>query len=274
VEEQIRRIIRDERAKDPLITVAGLEKALQKRFDRGFSHQYVSKIADKVAREGLIDADRTQIEERMNFTRENYRMMRDRLLRIIYWNPEEHPGERGPLNRDVIEAAKNIVMMDLALLQAEIANGMYKEPIDEITKEIRYDPLPDEVRTVIIAAWTLLIASRVTGSSWQTRPSQPIHPRTFHRIGKGRASRYECRRKQRMERVSGLLGCLRQHGSSGGLTCELERKSGLPTRCARPAVAAISSTEQVRPTYIKMATVLTEEINPGRWHVARQTLVL
>jgi hypothetical protein len=179
VEEQIRRIIRDERAKDPLITVAGLEKALQKRFDRGFSHQYVSKIADKVAREGLIDADRTQIEERMNFTRENYRMMRDRLLRIIYWNPEEHPGERGPLNRDVIEAAKNIVMMDLALLQAEIANGMYKKPIDEIAKEIRYDPLPDEVRTVIIAAWTLLIASRVTGSSWQTRPSQPTHPRTF-----------------------------------------------------------------------------------------------
>jgi hypothetical protein len=95
----------------------------------------------------------------MNFTRENYRVMRDRLLRIIYGKPEEHhPGERGPLNRDVIEAAKNIVMMNLALLQAEIANGMYKEPIDEITKEIRYDPLPDEVRTVIIAAWTLLIA--------------------------------------------------------------------------------------------------------------------
>jgi hypothetical protein len=39
---------------------------LEKHFQRGFSHQYVSKIADKVAREGLIDADRTKIEERMN----------------------------------------------------------------------------------------------------------------------------------------------------------------------------------------------------------------
>jgi hypothetical protein len=88
VAEQIRRIIRDERAKDPLITVSGLEHALEKHFDRGFPHQYVSKIADKVSREGLIEMDRTRIEERMNFTRENYRMMREKLLKIVYWNPE------------------------------------------------------------------------------------------------------------------------------------------------------------------------------------------
>jgi hypothetical protein len=59
VEEEIRRVIRDARAKDPLISVAGLEAVLEKHFDRGFSHQYVSKVADKVAREALIVADRT-----------------------------------------------------------------------------------------------------------------------------------------------------------------------------------------------------------------------
>jgi hypothetical protein len=146
VEEEIRRIIRDERAKDPLITVSGLEHALEKHFDRGFSHQYVSKVADKVSREGLIEMDRTRIEERMNFTRENYRMMRERLLKVIYWKPEDLlvDGVRPPLNKDVIEAAKNVVMMDLALLSAEIANGMNKKPIDAIVKEYRYDPLPDE----------------------------------------------------------------------------------------------------------------------------------
>jgi hypothetical protein len=58
VEEKIRRILRDEQAKDPLASVSKLEAALEKHFPRGFSHQYVSKIADKVAREGLIDADR------------------------------------------------------------------------------------------------------------------------------------------------------------------------------------------------------------------------
>jgi hypothetical protein len=68
VEEEIRRIVRDERAKDPLISVARLEAALEEHFQRGFSHNYISKIADKVAREGLIEAHRTRIEDRMNFT--------------------------------------------------------------------------------------------------------------------------------------------------------------------------------------------------------------
>jgi hypothetical protein len=132
-----------------------LEHALEKHFDRGFSHQYVSKIADKVSREGLIEMDRTRIEERMNFTRENYRMMRERLVKVIYWQPDygsELP-QRPPLNKDVIEAAKNVVMMDLALLQAEIANGMYKKPVAQLVKEFQYEPLPQEVRAVIIASW-------------------------------------------------------------------------------------------------------------------------
>jgi hypothetical protein len=155
VEEQIRRIVRDERAKDPLASVSKLEASLEKHFQRGFSHQYVSKIADKVAREGLIQADRTQIEERMNFTRENYRMMREELLKIVYWTPDNAvPGVPKPLAKDRIEAAKNVVMMDLALLSAEIANGMYRKPIDAIAKEFQYEPLSPEIRTVVIAAWT------------------------------------------------------------------------------------------------------------------------
>ena len=30
---------------------------------------------------------------------------------------------------------------------------MYKKPVEMTVKEIHYDPLPDEVRTVIIASW-------------------------------------------------------------------------------------------------------------------------
>jgi hypothetical protein len=154
VEEEIRRVIRDERAKDPLITVGRLEKALEAHFNRGFAYNYVAKIADKVAREGLIEVDRTQIEQRIAFTRENYRMMREELLKIVYWSPETAPdGVPKPLARDRIEAAKNVVMMDLALLQAEAAAGMYKKPIDVIAREFQYEPLPPDVRMVIIAAW-------------------------------------------------------------------------------------------------------------------------
>ena len=156
VEEEIRRVVRDGRAKDPLIRVAGLKGVLEERFKRGFSHQYVSKIADKVAREGLMEADRTQIEQRMQFTRENYRMMRERLLKIIYWAPDpEIPIQlqKASYNEDVIEAATKLVMLDLALLKAEIETGMYKKPVTELAKEIHYEPLPPEVRAIVIAAW-------------------------------------------------------------------------------------------------------------------------
>jgi hypothetical protein len=81
---EIRQVVRDARAKDPLIRVAGLKAVLEKQFDLGFSHQYVSKIADKVVHEGLVEVDRTQIEERMQFTRENHRMMREEPLKIVY----------------------------------------------------------------------------------------------------------------------------------------------------------------------------------------------
>jgi hypothetical protein len=53
----------------------------------------------------------------------------------------------------VNEAAKNIVMMDLAILSAEAAAGMYKKPVETLAREFRYDPLPPEVRAVVIAAW-------------------------------------------------------------------------------------------------------------------------
>jgi hypothetical protein len=75
-------------------------------FPAGFAHQYVSKIADKIAREALVQADRTQIEERMNFTRENYRMMREALFNIIYWTPDS--GQPVPDARDVVDAAKTL----------------------------------------------------------------------------------------------------------------------------------------------------------------------
>ena len=63
VEGEFHRIIRNERAKDPLITVSGLEKVLEKRFNRGFSRRYVAKLADKIARRALVNANRMRIEE-------------------------------------------------------------------------------------------------------------------------------------------------------------------------------------------------------------------
>ena len=92
--------------------------------------------------------------------------MREELLKIVYWNPETaQPGLPKPLARDRVEAAKSVVMLDLAVLNAEAAAGMFKKPIDALVKEFQYEPLPQDVRAVIVAAWTrggLLPAAAIT----------------------------------------------------------------------------------------------------------------
>jgi hypothetical protein len=86
VQEEIRHVIRGGHAKGPLVAVARLKSVLEKHFRRGFSRQYVSKIAGKVARDGLVEIDRTRIgESRVASRRQetNYRMMWEEMLKIV-----------------------------------------------------------------------------------------------------------------------------------------------------------------------------------------------
>jgi hypothetical protein len=59
------------RAKDPLFVVSHLRDALVEKFDRGISRKYLATLADKIARQGLVDIERMRIEERLGFTRQN-----------------------------------------------------------------------------------------------------------------------------------------------------------------------------------------------------------
>jgi hypothetical protein len=153
-EEKIRRQIRDEIAKKPTLSVSGIKEQLEKTFGRGFDYIYIRKLVGKVRNELTVNVDRAQIEPRLAELKENYRLMRDELLKLVYWTPATAvEGMPKPLARDRIEAAKNVVMLDLAVLQAELANGMYKKPAELIAREIRYEPLPPEMRAVIVAAW-------------------------------------------------------------------------------------------------------------------------
>ncbi len=138
-------------AKKPLISVTAIKERMEEVFGRGFDYTYIRKLTGKVRNEISYEIDSAKIEPRLAFTRENYRMMREELLKIVYWQP----GDEGvkPLAKDKVEAAKSVVMLDLAILQAEAAAGMYKKPVELLAKEIHYEPLPGEVRAVVIAAW-------------------------------------------------------------------------------------------------------------------------
>jgi hypothetical protein len=120
--------------------------------DHSFDQRYIERLHAKVIRQNLVELDHAQIEGRIATTRENYRIVREELMKML-WTPDNAvPGMPKPLAKDRVEAAKNIVVLDLALSNAEIANGISKKPIDAIVKEYRYDPLPDDVRVAIIAS--------------------------------------------------------------------------------------------------------------------------
>jgi hypothetical protein len=154
-EERIRHSIRDELAKKPTITMTALQEQLEKEYGRDFHFSYLRKLVGKVRNEIVHDVDRATIEPRLAELRENYGLMREELLKILYWNPETaQPGLPKPLARDRVEATKSVVMLYLAVLNAEAAAAMFKKPVDQLVKEFRYDPLPDEVRAVVIAEWT------------------------------------------------------------------------------------------------------------------------
>jgi len=112
-EEKIRRAIRDAMARDPLTTIVGLQQELEQKLNRTFDRKYLKKLCEKVHCEALIHADRTQLDERRKITREKFRLASKRLLKIINWTPE-HGGSK-PWDSVVVEAAKNLAMLDLAL---------------------------------------------------------------------------------------------------------------------------------------------------------------
>jgi hypothetical protein len=84
--------------------------------------------------------------------RETYRIARERLLQVLYWTPTNTFGISKPMSRDIVQATKNLVMLDIAVLNAEVANGLYKN-LDEAAATLKYPALPEEQRGTIVSAF-------------------------------------------------------------------------------------------------------------------------
>lgn len=124
-------------AKKPTITMTALQEQLERECGHDFHFSYLRKLGGKVRNEIIHDVDRATIEPRLAELRENYRLMREELLKIVYWTPENGaPGVPKPLARDRVEAAKSVVMLDLAVLNAEAAARMFKKPVEELARQV------------------------------------------------------------------------------------------------------------------------------------------
>jgi arginine repressor len=106
-EHQLKLAIRNELARNPIISVVQLQNALK---ERGFKTtqgnpldwRYVSKILRKLNREKAMAVDQQKVNERLAVTKERYRVITDRLWKIIDYKMEYLDDHiRPPDNADI-----------------------------------------------------------------------------------------------------------------------------------------------------------------------------
>lgn len=126
-EDALRRNIRDARALDPLISLKGLQKVLETKFNRMITVNYIMKLSKKVDGEIKIYPNLEKIEERVSQMRENNRVVREGLLKIAYPGPNQMVS-----NKDKIRALDTIVRIDHSMAKIEMDFGIYTRKIGEI----------------------------------------------------------------------------------------------------------------------------------------------
>ena len=160
-ENTLRRAIRSELAKDPLISTNSLQFIL----DKGgyhISEQYLLKLIHKVTGEIEYEVDNVDLKARLTSTRERTILIINRLMKIAFWEFEYlKQGIMMPNLDQQINAMQTIINMDLALLRAELIGGIYKGKPGgaEDVQQLLADPI---VKVQIIGA---LRAWRVTPSN-------------------------------------------------------------------------------------------------------------
>jgi len=144
--------IRDSIAIDPLISVSRLQDVL---FNKGFKSannqvltwHYIAKLVRKINREASERADRQKVTERLSQSKERYRLVFDRLMRIAFYTEDlKKEGMPPPSYRDQISALNSIVRLDIAILNAEMDAGIFERHIGTLEVDKRNKPIPKEVK--------------------------------------------------------------------------------------------------------------------------------
>ena len=157
-ENKLKRAIRDIIALDPLVSterIANLlfDQGIKTANNRPLDWHYVHKIRAKMHRESLIDLDRTGVKERVQETKERYRLLTSQLTRIAYATEDlQRENSAKPSYRERISAMSAIMKHDLALLNAEIETGVLKKDAKEELHDARSQPLDPESRAAIFSA--------------------------------------------------------------------------------------------------------------------------
>ena len=158
-EEKIKRAIRDILVVDPLISITKLQDAL---FEKGYKSanakvldwRYIQKLKSKVHRGTVEQTDRTKVSERVAEMKERYRLMVERLMRIIYYNDEmKKEGFSPPSIREQINAINALVRLDVMIFNSELDAGLFERHLGTLEIEQRNRPIPPELKAVMLKAF-------------------------------------------------------------------------------------------------------------------------
>lgn len=158
-EEKIKRAIRDILVVDPLISIAKLQDAL---FEKGYRSanatvldwRYIQKLKHKVHRTTVEQTDRAKVSERVSEMKERYRLMLERLMRIVYYSDEmKKEGFSPPTVREQINAINSIIRLDVMLFNSELDAGLFERHLGTLEIEQRNRPLPAELKAAMLKAF-------------------------------------------------------------------------------------------------------------------------
>lgn len=158
-EEKIKRAIRDIVVIDPLISIAKIQDALLEKGYRSSSGntldwRYVQKLKNKVHRTTVENTDRARVSERVSEMKERYRLMLERLFRIVYYNDDmKKEGFMPPSAKDQISAINSIMRLDVLVFNSELDAGLFERHLGTLEVEQRNKPLPPELKAVMLKAF-------------------------------------------------------------------------------------------------------------------------
>ena len=178
-ENQIRRIIRDTVAIDPYVTVTRLMNVIEKKTNRGISHEYVTKLLHKVSKETVAEIDHTTLAENLAQMSETFRIASEKLLQIAFWQPDKaNPGAFGPSYKDQIAALRTLAMLQKTMLEAKMDAGIFTRHIGVIEEQRRYVPIQGDERAQILRAFELWGVK--PPKVFEQAPDQPIKPKVIN----------------------------------------------------------------------------------------------
>lgn len=156
-EAGLRRIIRDIMALDPIISMNGLQRAIQNKTGKPIDEVYLKKLVKKVTGEMAVIADREKVEERVMYLRERNRILCDELFRIAFPSPTLIPQPDFVDRRKAIEA---ISMIENRQVKLEMDLGIFTRQIGTINVDHRLKPIDEKTLEGIVA----------TFKAWSTPP--------------------------------------------------------------------------------------------------------